>query len=290
MRTGRQNEHDLNKLLNQALKDDLPSETEFRMRRRLTVFRRALEASDHSQAARSAGWWRRPPMFEGARHRVLAKEVLAYVSAIMLTAGAVIHLAGYQSLLADSVSLLKTSISLAEQVRLAGSMDCVIRMPAGSAHATAYHLRWVRDGGTRLDVESSRGVDETLWINHGRVTIANSAAAPTGPAAIPAPGLPEEVMALLSPADLARRLDESWQLQPEEKQHNPDRLLFIDRKDRAVIEVHFDRESFFPISLSRKPAEANGQRGTGGVAATAEFIWNRPVTPDLMVPGIKTGR
>jgi hypothetical protein len=291
MSTDRQNEHDVDKLLKQVLKDDLPSETEFRMRKRMVVFRRALESSDDPHAARSARSWRFPPVFEQwrLRHWVFRKEVLAYVSAVMLAAGAVIHLGGCQSLLADSISLLKISMSLTEQMRLASSMDCVVKMPAAGTQATIYHIRWVRDGRTRVDVESPRGVDETLWIIQGRVTIANSAAG-LSPAANPVPDLQETVMALLSPADLARRLDQSWQLQPGKKQHDPDRLVFIERQNRAVIEVHLDRKSFLPISLSWKPPKANGKGGTGGVATTAEFTWNQPVAPELMVPRRKPGR
>jgi hypothetical protein len=283
MNTDRQNEHAVDKLLERVLEDDLPSETEFRMRKRLAEFRRALESSEDLHAARRAGLWRRPSVFG----RVFRKEVLAYVSAVMLAAGVVIHLGGYQSVLADSISLLKISMSLAEQIRLAGSMDCIIDVPVAGTQATTYHIRWVRDGGTRVDVESPYGLDKTVWIIQERVTVADFAAGSLAPPTNSAPGLPEPVAALLSPADLARRMDASWQLQPEKKQHNPDKLVFIDRQDRAVIEVHFDKKSFLPISLSRKPLEV---AGTEGVATTAEFAWNQPVAPELMVPRLKPGR
>jgi hypothetical protein len=291
MSADRQNDHDVDKLLRRVLRDDLPSEAEFRMRKRLAVLRRALESPGDSHAARSAESWRHTPVFEQWRpwRWLFRKEVLAYASAVMLAAGAVIHLGGYHSLLADSISLLKTSISLTEQMRLAGTMDCVINMPAAGTQVTTYHIRWVREGGTRVDVEFPRGIDETLWIIQGRVTIANTAVGSLKPAANPVPDLQEPVRALLAPADLARKLDGSWQLQPE-KQHNPDRLVFVDRQDRAVIEVHLDTKTFLPISLSRKPPEAGGRGGTGGVATTAEFTWNQPVAPDLMVPRLKPER
>jgi hypothetical protein len=292
MSTHRSNEHDVDKLLKQVLKDDLPSETEFRLRKRLAAFRRALEPSDDPRAVRSAGSRRRPPAFVQwlNRHRVFRKEALAYLSSVMLASGAMIHLGGFQSVLADSITLLKTSMSLTEQIRLARSMDCVVKMTSPGTQAAICHIRWVRDGGTRVDVESARGVDETLWITQGHVTVANLAAGLSKPTAYSTPGLQEPVIALLSPAELARRMDESWQLQPEKKQHNPDRLVFNDRQDRAVIEIRFDRKSFLPTSLIWKPPEANGRAWSEAVPTTAELTWNQPIEPDLMVPGLKPGR
>jgi hypothetical protein len=291
MSTDRQNKRDIGNLLRRVLRDDLPPETEFRMRKRLAVFRRGVVSSEDRRVVRSAGWWgRSPALVQGlTRYRVFRKAVLAYVSAVMLAAGALIHLGGYQSLLANSISLLKESMSLAEQIRLAASMDCVIRMPAAGQPTATYHIRWARERGTRVDIASPRGIDEVRWINPGRVTIANFAAGLL-PAAHPVPDLPEPVTALLAPADLARKMGGNWQLQPEKKQHSPDRLVFVDRRDGAVIEVRLDRKSFLPISLSWKPAKAGGDGRTGSVAATAELTWNQPVAPDLLVPRLEPGR
>ncbi len=76
-------------------------------------------------------------------------------------------------------------------------------------------------------------------------------------------------------------------VQSEKRQLSSDRLVYVDRQDRAVVEVHFDRRSFLPISLSRKPMDANR---TGGVAATASFVWNQQVDPNLMIPSRDTGK
>ena len=272
MNMDRPNEHEIDRLLKRVLVDDLPPETEFRMRKRVTGFRRAAAAA-----------WRHKVEQWLDRHRALRKEVLAYVSMLMLAAGAVIHLGGHQSLLADSIALLKKSMSLAGQMRRAGTMDCVIRVPAAGREATTYHIRWVRDRGTRVDIESPLNPAETLWISGRQGVIAGSGTGST-------PVLPEPIMALVSPPDLAGRLDERWQLQPERKQAGPDTLVFFDRQDRALIEVHFDSLSFLPVRLSRQAAGEGGKVMTGGEAMTAGFIWNRPIAPELMTPRVNPGR
>jgi hypothetical protein len=208
----------------------------------------------------------------------------------MLTAGVVIHLGGHQNLLANSISLLKRSMSLTEQLRLARSMECVITMQTAGTQATTYRIRWARDGGTRVDVESPHGVDATWWVIQGRLAAAGPAVKRSSPAADPALNLPEPTIALQSPVDLARRLEASWQLQSERDRRNPDKLIFSDRQSGAVIEVYFDGKSFLPVRISRKPAEANGKAGIGGAAMIAEFIWDRPMAPDLLVPRLEPGR
>ena len=278
----RKNEHKVDKLLSQVLRDDLPAEAEFRMKRRLSAFRRALHASEGPRPARSGAWWYAPGFRRWRALRpVFRKEVLACASAIMLAAGAVMHLGGYSNVLADSISLLKISISVSEQVRLARSMDCTIRMSGERALAATYRVRWVRGAGTRVDVENPRGIHQTFWLIQGRVTAAGDAAQ--------APGLAEPVVALLAPAELASRLDGGWQLRPEAVQHHPDRLVFAERRDGAVIEVHFDRKTFLPVSLSRIPSEAD-RAGGGNASLSADFFWNQPVVPELRVPEVTPGR
>jgi hypothetical protein len=283
------NEHEVDNLLKQVLKNDLPSGTEFRMRQQLAGFRRALETSDDLHAAWSAGSWRCLPVLAQwlTRHRLSWKQALAYVSAAMLATGVVIHLGGYQSVLADSISLLRTSMSISGQIRLASSMDCVIRVQAAGTEATSYHIRWVQDGRTRVDFEAPSAARRILWIIHGNITRSDSAAGLPGQAANPEPVLQASIGALLSPTELARKIDENWQLQPAKKQNTPDRLVFVDRQDRAVIEIRFDRRSNLPVSLNRKSLQVNG---TGGSAITAEFSWNQPIAAELMIPRPKSVR
>ncbi len=277
------NEHEVDSLLKEVLKDDLPSGTELRMREQLSEFRRALETSDGLHVARSAGWWRCPAVLAHwlTQHRLLRKQVLVYVSAVMLATGVMIHAGGYQSALADSISLLRISMSISEQIRLATSMDCAIKVQAPGTEATSYRIRWVRDGRTRVDFEAPTVAQRIVWIIQGNITEFDFATGSPVQAANPEPLLHASIETLLSPAGLARKIDESWQLQPAMKQHTPDRLVFVDRQDRAVIEIRFDRRSNLPVRLNRKSPQVNG---TGGPAITAEFSWNQPMAADLMIP------
>ncbi len=281
--------HDLDGLLKQVLRDDLPPETELKMRERLSAFRRAVESSQDLHAAPGAWlrgfgsvveqWFSRLP--------VHPRKALAYMSAAMLAAGIAIHLGGYQSVLADSISLFNTSISIAGQIRLATSMECAITIPTAGAQIVNYHIRWVRGMGTRVDRESRSGIEETLWISQGHAAIGDFAQDSPGSTDKRDRGVPEIVREILSPADLASTMDEDWQVQPELNPRRLERLVFIDRQDRAVVEVHVDRRALLPISLSWRPP---GAEGPGSVAATASFVWNRRVDSELMIPRRETGK
>ncbi len=290
MNPDKDNGHDVAELLNRVLRDDLPPETELKMRERLSAFRRAAKSSKTGYRAPRARLRGYAAVLELWLSRPLAhrKKVLAYVSAVMLAAGAVIHLSGYQSVLANSISLLKTKMSLASQIRLADSMECVISMPSNDAHMVTYHIRWVREGRTRVDVEARGGVRETLWISQGQLTIGGSISGSHGSPAAPVTSIPETVRILLSPANMARKLDGDWQAQPGGKQQSPDRVVFTDWQDRGVVEIHFDGRTFLPISLSRKqPPDTDG---SGHTATTVRFVWNLQVDPQLMIPRRETGK
>jgi hypothetical protein len=282
MRTEWKSEHGVDRLLSRVLRDDLPAEAEFRMKRRLSAFRRSLQASADPRAEKSGAWWYGPGFQRwSALHPLFRKEVLACASAIMLAAGTVMHLGGYGSVLADSISLLKISLSVAEQVRLASSMDCTIRMSGEGALAPAWKVRWVRGAGTRVDVDGPGGTHQTFWVVQGRVTAPGEAAQ--------SPNLTEPVAALLVPADLASRLDGGWQLRREAVQSEADRLVFAERRARAVIEVRFDTKTFLPVHLRRIPSEAD-RTGGGNASMSADFVWNKPVARELMGPGLGPGK
>jgi hypothetical protein len=278
MSSDRLNKQDVDELLKQVLRDDLPADVESGMRKRLALFRRTLDPAGRPDAARSAG--SRDSSFGLVRwlgrHQLFQKEVLACASAVMLAAGAAIHLGGYQNVLADSITLLKTSMSLTEQMRLAGTMECVMKAPVAGTEPATYHIRWLRDGRTRVDLQSERGAREVWWISQGQVTGSGSDA-----------DLPQPVQALLSPAGLAAKMEKSWQLQHAEDWHSRGRLVFVDRQEPAVIEMRFDTNSRLPISMSRKPSQSGG---TVGMAMTAEFTWNQPIAPELMIPQPKSRR
>ncbi len=279
-----QNEHSVDNLLKEVLKDDLPSEIEFKMRRQLSGFKFGLQASGKLRGAKSLVLWKCLPTLAQwlVRHPLLQKQALAYLSAIMLAAGLVIHLGGYQSALADSISLLRISMSLSQHIRMAGSMDCAVKVPVNGGEAIYYQILWRRDAGSLRDFKAPPDSREIVWIIQGKITGVDPATVSRGQTAGPNSAMPDFVSAFLSPAELARKMSESWQLQPADSQHAPGRLVFVDRQDRTVIELCFDRRSNLPVSLTWKFPNVSG---TGGPALTAEFSWNQP-----MAPGEKVSR
>jgi len=286
MSTDEQDKHEVDRLLKRVLRDDLPCELESKMKERLAVSRRVMGSPEDARAVRTAGLWRRFPVFLHwlPSYRVSQKEMLACVSALMLAAGAVIHLGGFRNALADSISLLKTSMLVTDQMLLADSMDCVVNIPAAGRPVVVYRIHWVRDGGTRLDIESAGGIDETFRMNQARLTPADSQANRPVPLVNSGRSLQEPVVALLSPENLASRLDNTWRLQPGARGQKPDTLVFVDRRDRLVVEIRFDRNSLLPVRLNWGPVGADSQSEAGGLAGTAEFTWSRQMVPNAAFP------
>ena len=83
-------EPDPDKVLKEALTDDLPPEAEARMNRQFLNLKRTLDRPE--SLAESDEW---PWM-----HGLFRKEILAVASAVMLILGAVMHFSGSQSALA----------------------------------------------------------------------------------------------------------------------------------------------------------------------------------------------
>ncbi len=271
-------------LVRGVLQDDLPVDVEFRMRKRLASFRHALGSSKVDDREISAGlrerraWVGRLQLRVGIRNRIFA-----YASAVMLAAGIIIHFGGYQNLLADSISLIKTSISLTGQLRRVDAMNCSITVNMAGARFTGMSIRWNRDGRTRVDISTPGGEAKTLWLVQGRVMVptAPSVPAQAEPALL---GLLEPFRSLFSPNDLARMLDEKCQLQPAGQSHGTHSLNYVDRQDRAGIEILFDRTSFLPLQLSRTSRDA------GSADWIARFRWNRLEAPGQVVPRLEPGK
>ena len=113
-------EPDLDLLLKQTLKDDLPPEAEVRMNRHFLNLKRSLE-NHEDLAERDNGWiW---------VHGVFRKEILAFAAAVMLILGAVMHLGGYQSALAHSISRLQTERSRLLKVRFQWTQQIFPKTP-----------------------------------------------------------------------------------------------------------------------------------------------------------------
>ncbi|MBM3788895.1 MAG: hypothetical protein FJW35_00935 [Acidobacteria bacterium] len=273
---------DIDDLLKKALGDDLPPEAETRMAARLQEFRRATEGNAISRSAPFA------PELAGG-HWIFGSRLLACASAIIIMFGAALHLGGRRSVLADSISLTKTSISVAQQLRHATVMECRVKSSLGTSAPAAWRIRWVSPDKTRIDISEGDGTQRTYWLQ-GETTAMSGVSHPTATYLDVAQRLQDPllsaVLPLVSPAELARHLSAAWSLKHDGRQDGraAASLKYHDPQVPAEIELAVDDGTLLPSRLTRRRQD---QSQTGVNAAwplEAQFYWNVSVDPALMAP------
>ena len=115
----RNNDSKTDDLLKQVLKDDLPLEVEGRMKAQFNQYRGKIEQDTRlSRWGFFSGW--KSALRPG---RTVRREVLALSSLIMIVVGAFLHVSGHRSAIAETLSFLNISVSVADQIENASSME-----------------------------------------------------------------------------------------------------------------------------------------------------------------------
>jgi hypothetical protein len=287
---------ELESLLKQVFRDDLPAEVEAGMSRRLLDLRRTMgqPAGQASSGARSGREESRLPAAWQWPRWAFRKEVLVFSSVIMMVIGCIAHLGGYQNVLAHSISHVKVILAMSGQLRRATSMDCSMLWPGKEGKPLQYRVRWAQSGRTRVDVAVAGRTEKTFWTADGSATIADyadgSLSTLAGVDQVRDPLL-QPVLAFISPAVLARHLEERCQLRQVTQQDTlASALLFVGHEGRDAIEVTVDGKTYLPATF-KKPLPDVAPAGRQSVRVMeARFVWNQPVAPELLVPGITAGK
>jgi len=266
-----------------VLRDDLPPEAEAQMVARFEEFRQAAETKAISGST--------PSVLEYATRRwIFGNKALAFASAIMIVFGAAMHLGGRRSVLADSISLTKTSISVAQQLLRAGAMECEARISGGRASPAAWRIRWVSPDKTRIDILAAAGTQRTYWLQ-GEITAMSDDSHPMPVFLDVAQRLHDPllgaILPLVSPEELARHISARWSLKHDGRQAGSATrtLKYHDPQFPADIELAIDDRTLLPSQLTQRRQD----RAEGGVEAAwileARFFWNISIDPALMAPG-----
>jgi len=283
---GQKHEYDgLDDLLKKVLPDDLPSETENRMRRRLVAFRKTLQESEELRGAKAGrGWKSHLRLWPGWAFR---KEILAFSSAAMIVAGGVMHLGSRPSVLAESVSMLSTLFSVAAGVRDAGSMECTARSYAENGSSLIYSIQWQRSPEKiRLEVSREDAVIKTLDSSEEGITVADhvrhTQMKVEGLGQIKDPIL-LPVMDLLSGDILAQKLNRRWQLKGSElRGEREESFFFIDREEGITVDLSIDLNSNLPVEMRKYLPVTGDGSSERKLALGARFFWSRPGSPQEM--------
>ena len=218
---------------------------------------------------------------------VYRQEILAFASSLMLILGVVMQLGGGQSVLADSIERLTVMAAVSGRLHRATSMDCTVLKPGAGNEISRYRVRWNTAGGTRVDMASTNGMGQTLWISKGTASVADHEGGAVRSMAITAiPSNWQPPMEFLTPTIMAQQL-ERYGLRRAERQDGagPDAFLFVGQDDKQVVEIAIDVGINLPITLKKYSPDSVRTGKERDCLEEARFQWNKPIPRELLVPG-----
>ncbi len=293
MNKNKSNNQDIDSLLKEVLKDDLHPEAENRMKRQFIQFREKIEQQKRKSRMKTGMIGRRLLRQETWRwaHWMLRKEILAFLSIIMIALGGFMHLSGHSSALAESLSMLRTSVSVFEQIRHVASMKCTVQVPAHNGKSLAYSIQWISPNMTRVDVRSADTINKTLWMLDEHFIIADrkkNTLHKAGSFVQIKDSVFQPVIGFLSPEELAERIYRSWQPVQYKKQSECGQgtFAFTNHEEKALLEMTIDLNTYLPVKISKFFQDSIKAGEEKKQALEVHFTWNQPISPKLMVPEI----
>jgi len=285
---------EIDDLLKQTLKDDLPPELESRMKKQLMLFREKMEQPQQQRRKETNGALRRLFHGEGLKWMkwMFKKQVLAPASIIMVVWGGVLQITGPRSVLAESISLLKTSVIVSDRVSHARSMECSMKVPTENAQHHEYSIQWLSPDFTRVQVKKpSQDIIKTMWISEKEITIAvhvtNTMRKVERVNQIDDPEF-KHALGFLSPLDLVKRMDGKWQLKQYEQHGDCEWGTFTVAipEEKMLLELTVDLCTFLPTNFKIFLEDPKKESGDGKFLMNINFKWNTSIPPQLMLPKI----
>ena len=246
---------------------------------------RVMRAAREALANSSAGlpWTDRWLLKCGA----FRQEILAFASTVMLILGVLMQLVGGQSVLADSIERLKAMSIISGNLQRAISMDCIILKPSVRDENSRYRVRWNTAGVTRVDVDSTNGKGQTLWISNGTVSVADDEDGTVRSMAITTiPSEGQTPIEFLTPMTLAQQMKERYGFMQSELQNGaePHEFLLIGQEDQLIIEIAVDAKTYLPTMLKKYSSDSARTGKEWNCIEEVRFQWNKPIPPELLVP------
>ncbi len=282
MANKRNNDSRTDDLLKQVLKDDLPPEVEGRMKAHFIRFRERVEQDERASELTSIGNWKR--FFQ--LKRAVSRKVLAFSSLIMIVVGAFLHVSGHRSAVAETLFFLNTSVSVADQVQEATSMECRMQVLTESGQHLSYVIRWLSPEMTRVDVWKGKTLSKSLFISVSDITVVDhinnvlqkyqSLEHIKDPIFNPA-------LEFLSPFALATAIYENWKPQQyrEEDKGQKGTYFYINNGERTTLEMTVDMNTSLPVSIRKFSSDCPGADDVYALVMEAQFIWNEPISPKI---------
>lgn len=285
---------DIDELLKQSLKDDLPPEAEKSMKRQLIQLRKKMEKLEREPTPRINKYLNK--LFRAERkpwmHWMLKKEVLAAASVAMIVLGSMLHMSGSQSALSKKISLLGTSVLVSGQVSRVESMECAVKALKDDAKSLTYSIQWVPPNLTKVQIKrSDDAVIKTLWLSEEEILIKDhikgTISREKNIAQISDPHF-HAVLGLLSPPDLVERMYGQWQLKQHEKHGDCEWGIFIITlpEESALLEISVDLCTYFPVNMEKFILDSSKENKKGKLLLNVHFKWNTTISLQEISPEI----
>jgi len=234
---------EVDRLLRDALADDLPPEVEGELRRDARrAWRRAASgpprAPWHDRLGIPAAWMALRP-----------QPALVVAALAMLGAGVVMQAAPLPASVLEPFRGHEASALAAQALGRARAMECAVEVVDGGAHRTTYRVDWRAPGETRVRFEAGAGPAERLLRFPGSPPSVLTPSPGRRDGAALDPAL-DPVRAYLSPAALGARLASRWRRAPGEADAQGTEIFHVtpDTGTTRLI-VAIDTATHLPVRL-----------------------------------------
>lgn len=292
MKKDNSHEFEIDDLLKETLKDDLPPESENRMKKQLALFRKKVEQPEVRHERETGGFLDR--LFQGGGIQrvqwVFIRSVLACVSITMVVLGGVLQISGSHNSLTENISTLGTSISVSDQLNHTRSMECSVLVPVENDDPLKYSIQWLSPNKTRVQIiKQDKTIIKTIWLSEEEITIADhikntlhkgkNIEHMNDSHILPVKGF-------LSPFDLVERMGGNWLLKQYTKEGECEWGTFTVSmpEEKALLEMTVDLCTYLPVSIKKFLPDPSQEGREGKILMTIHFRWNTPIPSQLTFP------
>lgn len=251
MSARRLSDDEVDRLLREALADDLPEALESELRGEARrAWRRAASGSGRSR------FWDRLRIPLGGRP-LLPQPALVVAALAMLAAGAAMQAAPAPPEVVDSFRGRQTWASTSRAVGRARAMECAVDLAGEGGERLRYRVSWRAPGETRVRLEEPAGSSEhtVRLAGDGSSVLMRAARRDT---ALLDPVL-RPARAYLSPSALAERLDAPWRPAPAHERTAPGVAAFLVGTPGRGQRVTIDTATHLPLRLDATDRDGRAQ-------------------------------
>lgn len=277
-------------LLQQTFKDDIPPDVERALKRQLELFRTRMErtATERTWADRKA--LRAVFRFRDIQwiHFLFKKEILIFVSLVMIVLGGFIQSSGTSNKLSENLSVLGTSLVASSQMSRSHSMECSIQMLRENQKPLLYSIQWLSPDRSKIQVkENENTLLKTIWFMEGYMVVADHEKDTLNKQRLSEPlsdPILQPILGYLTPTVLVERIFGEWQLlQYQQQEECRQGIYTVSLADeRETLEVTIDLCSYLPVTIQKTlPAEENGEKT---LILDIHYRWDVPLSLETMSP------